>query len=111
MRKITKKQSKTFNESIEKLLLDNGFKIEVDLDIRKYFSKETNFGKVDIFLYEQSGKVWSIFTCFQNAVKAKTIFNCNLFTGKYNFHEMKDKQERIISNFKFFLEELNFLPL
>ncbi len=105
MKKITKKQSDSFNKTVTKLILENGFK-ELTGEIYRY-EKDTNFGKVFLSLQSQQGStVYSIFSRFDDVNKALSIFNCNRFTGKYNFHFF-DAQE-CVGSFEFFLHELEY---
>lgn len=104
MKKITKKQSESFNKKVTGVILKNGF-MEADESLPYQFVKDTNFGVVRIALDSQQGsEIYSIFSRFDNVEKALTIFNCNKFTGKYNFH-VSDAQE-CLSMFEFFLYEL-----
>ena len=103
MKKITKKQSKEFNDKVKDVILSAGFENKPDGFYE--YTKDTNFGKVKISLHDQTGsEIYSIFTRFDDIEKALRIFNCNRYTGKYNFHSA-DAQE-ILGMFEFYLHEL-----
>jgi hypothetical protein len=100
MKNITKKQSKEFNDKVTKVILADGFE-QGDY----YFTKNTYFGLVTVNIPNQTGsEIYTIFSRFDKPNKAIRVFNCNRFTGKYNFHSM-DAQETL-GMFEYFLWEL-----
>lgn len=102
-KKITKKQSDTFNKNVTKIIFDNGFTSSDDCFYD--YKKDTHFGVVRISLYEcWRSEIYTIFVRFDDPDKAIRIFNCNKFSGKYNFH-CNDAQE-ILEMFEYFISEL-----
>ena len=116
MKNITKKQSQEFNSKIEKLLLDNGFifskedSFEGSNGVWKVFHKETNFGSITTSLPSQNGgEIFSLFSKFDDICKAVKMFQCNRFTGKYNYHFTKDEglNGYAFEQINYFMDELN----
>lgn len=108
MKNITKKQSAEFNKKIIEVILQAGFVVDESIG-EKRWQKTTNFGKVSISLHQQGGDVYSIFTRFADVAKAKTIFNCNSFSGKYNFHFFSSQD--CMACFEFYLHELEYVEV
>ena len=104
MKKITKKESKEFNDKIISVVLLAGFEHDTYWRENEY-TKETHFGLVKIIVPEQRGsEIYTIFSCFEEPEKAIRIFNCNRFTGKYNFHDKNS--QHVLGMLEFFLHEL-----
>ncbi len=115
MKNITKKQSQEFTAKIESILMKNEFIYSADdsfsdsYGTMKVFHKDTQFGKLLISIPDQRGsEILTIYCKFENAEKALRIFNCNKFSGKYNFHYDKSTERVLISDFESFMTELNF---
>lgn len=114
MKRITKKQALEFNIKISKILTNNKFTYSNEESyvstegMVEVYCKETNYGKLKITLPVQYGQMFSVFCKFEDVEKALRIFNCNKFTGKYNFHYDKDTEKVLISDFEWFMTELNF---
>lgn len=88
IKKITKKQSKEFNEKFIKGILELGA-IKIDLQL---YNTSTNFelntvaGRLEIHLPLEQRYCFTVFSCFDEADKAKLKFSCNPYSGKYNYH-------------------------
>jgi len=55
------------------------------------FKLETIAGNLDITLYHSQKFMFTVYSKFENVDKAKDKFNCNPYSGKYNFHRSKSK--------------------
>ena len=90
--KITLKDRKNFVEGVTKGLLKLGAVIQ---PVNKLtfpcteFKLNTIVGNLDITLYHKQGNLFTIFSRFEDAQKAKVKFDCNPFSGKYNFQSVK----------------------
>lgn len=103
--KITKPQAKKFNTGVERLVLSNGFS---PCDAFYGWKKDTHFGIVRISTDSQFGsEIYSIFVRFESPEKALNIFNCNKYSGKYNFHFTNGQY--CLDQFQSFLCELDSL--
>jgi len=92
MKKITKKQSKVFVEGVCKGLLKIGAKkVEDIIPTFRSFELDTIVGKLTINVDTDNVYCFTIFSRFENVEKAKEKFDCNPFSGKYNFHETKNE--------------------
>lgn len=87
MKTITEKQSKAFVKGVCKGLVKLGAKkVEARLKTFKSFELETNVGKLKINVDTTNVHCFTVFSRFDDVEKAKKIYNCNPFSGKYNFH-------------------------
>jgi len=94
MKKITKKQSKEFVEGITKGLLKIGAVIQPEdkrLFPQTLFKLDTIVGLLTITLYHEQDIIFTIFSRFEDVDKAKQKFDCNRFTGKFNFHRSQSE--------------------
>ena len=78
-----------FNKLMEKFL--NPFKRD-GLSLTYSFSVETVAGPLLVSLDHDASKVFSVFTCFDDADRMKKTlpnlrYEANQFSGKWNFHE------------------------
>lgn len=119
MRKNPTKQEKAvfqkFEEKVESLLEENGFSFD-----GYYWEKLTkSFGNIRVSLHKNSDYrtngeyLFNIFCRFDGPVLAQKAFNCNPFSGKYNFHvsgaDLEETVKEIVENcFEIFLYELDF---
>ncbi len=93
-KKITVKQAKEFNDKFCKGLIELGAKsIEPMTDSFISFEIPTIVGKLSINVPIQQTYCFMIFSRFEDVDKAKLKFDCNPFSGKYNFSQgIYDKQ-------------------
>jgi len=88
MKNITKKQAKEFVEGITKGLLEIGAVIQPEgMGFpNTAFKLDTIAGVLDITLYHKQELVYTVFSKFEDVDRAKQKFDCNPYSGKYNFH-------------------------
>ena len=91
---ITLKQQEKFVEGIIKGLTEMGA-IKQPNDPRMFtntqFKLETIAGNLDITLYHSQKFMFTVYSKFEEPEKSKDKFNCNPYSGKYNFHRSKSK--------------------
>jgi len=87
MKTITEKQSKTFVDKLCKALIEVGAKkVKDTIDKFRTFELDTIVGKLTINVDTDSKYCYTMFSCFEDVDKAKKIFSCNPYSGKYNTH-------------------------
>lgn len=93
MKKITKKEAKEFVEGVTKGLLEIGAVIQPKGMgfAHTEFKLETIVGLLTITLYHEQDVCFTIFSRFEDVDKAKKIFDCNPYSGKYNFLRSKSE--------------------
>jgi len=100
---ITAKQQNEFVAGVTKGLLEIGAvvqpKNELSFDNTE-FKLNTIAGILTITLYSSQTFLFTVYSRFEDVESAKDNFNCNPYSGKYNFHRSKDKSlptmERVI---------------
>jgi hypothetical protein len=84
-----KKKTSKFVERIEKVIADaGGVKNEGKLSGIYSLSLKTKLGNL-ILSVEAPGKIFSggsVYTRFENPELAKSVVDCNPYSGKWNFH-------------------------
>lgn len=91
MKKITKKQSKEFVESVVKALVEMGAHKEVDVSMvgeatRVKLIANTTAGALTIKVDKDNVYCYTVFSKFVDVQEANGLFNCNPYSGKYNLH-------------------------
>ena len=90
MKNITKKQSKEFVNGVCKGLLEIGAtKVKDKIDTFRSFELDTIVGKLKINVDTDNVYCFTVFSRFEDVEKAKQKFDCNPYSGKYNFHRSK----------------------
>lgn len=107
-KKIGKKNSVDFLNKLFDILKDfEAIETESQTSLKTY-KLNTVVGLLNISLESiedlKESSVYTIFTRFEIPEKARKLYGCNIYSGKYNFHTI-DKEECII-NFKNFLSNL-----
>lgn len=82
---MNQRNAKKFNKKITKALLEMGATITSEKDYVTEFVLSTIVGKLSIQLFPDHKHVYSIFSRFENVKEAKEKFDCNPYSGKYNF--------------------------
>jgi hypothetical protein len=86
---ITKKKQEDFVTAVRKGLLEMGAEIVKGNNIsfdNTQFVLNTIAGKLHITLYHSQKFLYTVYSRFENVDKAKSKFNCNPHSGKYNIH-------------------------
>jgi hypothetical protein len=86
----TKAQQKKFVKGVKAGLLEMGAVMLPESKYRKEiteFELETIVGKLTITLRDDQSFLFMVFSRFENVDKAKHKFNCNQYSGKYNFSQ------------------------
>ena len=92
MKTITKNQNKAFVEGVCKGLIEIGAKkVDDYISTFRTFELDTIVGKLTINVSTDSVHCYSVFSRFDDVDKAKEKFDCNPYSGKYNFHRAKSK--------------------
>jgi hypothetical protein len=92
--KITKKQGKEFVAGITKGLLELGAVVQPKCRImtnQVEFKLDTIVGNLNITLRDDQNYCFTVFSKFDDVAKAKEKFDCNPYSGKYNFHRGKSE--------------------
>ncbi|HSG31859.1 MAG TPA: hypothetical protein VLB82_09970 [Thermodesulfobacteriota bacterium] len=90
MKTITEKQSEAFVKGVCKGLLEIGaIKVEDKISTFRTFELDTIVGKLTINVDTDNVHCYTVFSKFEDVEKAKEKFDCNQFSGKYNFHRGK----------------------
>ena len=90
-KKITKAIGKKFVEAVKQGLIEMGAKLQPQCKIRKdvyEFKLDTIVGNLNITLRQDQNHLFCVFARFDDVDKAKHKFDCNKFSGKYNFHKV-----------------------
>lgn len=93
MKNITKKEAKEFVAGVTKGLLEIGAVIQPKgMGFpNTEFKLDTIVGLLTITLYHEQDIVYTVFSRFEDVDKAKHKFDCNPYSGKYNFHRSKSE--------------------
>lgn len=83
---MNKRSQNKFNNAITKELIAMGAQVTSKNEDKTEFTMDTIVGKLDVSLYHDQGGLYSVFSRFEDVDRAKDVFDCNKFTGKYNFH-------------------------
>jgi len=88
MKTITPKQSEAFVKGVCKGLLEIGAKkIKDKISTFRTFELDTIVGKLTISVDTDNLHCFTVFSRFENVDKAKEKFDCNPYSGKYNFSQ------------------------
>jgi hypothetical protein len=113
MKTITKANHKRYLTEISDYIINElkGIKVDNPNSNLICFDVDTNIGKLSIKLDSEKSVVYSIYSKFENVSKAKELFDCNPFSGKYNLHCVDEHidnflfhAKRYLSNFKIILK-------
>jgi len=91
---ITKKNQEAFVEGVTKGLLEIGAVIQPtnpNMFNNTEFKLDTIVGVLNITLYHSQTMMFTVYSKFEDPNKAKEKFDCNPYSGKYNFHRSKSK--------------------
>jgi|AntRauTorcE11897_2_1112592.scaffolds.fasta_scaffold01459_2 hypothetical protein len=86
---ITKKAQDKFLEGVTKGLLEMGAEAQPqdkNMFSHKAFKLDTIVGELSITIYTTQRFLFSIYAKFENVNEAKSKFNCNPHSGKFNFN-------------------------
>jgi hypothetical protein len=79
---------------------------------RKEYIIKTKCDKLPVTIIDRKSEIYTVFTCFDNVDKAKDKFDCNPFSGKYNFHlsqfgkNKKESDEIAFNEFKAWFKQI-----
>lgn len=90
---------KDFDEIVKK------YNLQENEGYYNYYIENNNLGKLLIKKDNNTERLLTIFTRFENPEKAKEYFLCNLYSGKHNFHYREP--ELILKDFEGFIQTLN----
>lgn len=94
--KITIKQAKRFTESFTKRILQMGAtSVKSTTSSHTAFVLNTIVGLLTIHLPIEQTFCFTVFSIFENEKEAAKKFDCNKFSGKYNFHRGLYKGETV----------------
>ena len=88
MGRPSKKSTKIFVDAVSKMLIEKGA-VAKGVDTLTDFSEfelPTEVGKLTIRLDTVDQFIWTVFSRFEEVDRAKEIYPCNQFSGKYNIH-------------------------
>lgn len=86
---ISKKKNKEFVDGVTNGLLEIGAKqVENNISHFKTFELNTIVGKLTIDVVVENTVMFMVFSRFENVELAKHKFDCNPYSGKYNFMEL-----------------------
>lgn len=86
---ITAKEQNTFVDLVDKGLREIGAIVyERNIDNTR-FKLETTAGTLLITLYLSQTFLFTVYSRFEDPSKSRGKFNCNPYSGKYNFHMTK----------------------
>lgn len=97
MKRITKANSKKFVKEVTTgLLMMGATQLDNSITDRIKFTINTIVGVLNISVDTDNVHTYSVFAKFEDVDKAKEKFNCNPFSGKYNFHIGSDDVDTAI---------------
>lgn len=83
---MRKTKNQRFVDTLAAGLVELGAKEYNTIESCRSFKLDTVVGNIDINIYKDVKHCYTMFTCFDNVNKAKTKFDCNPYSGKYNTH-------------------------
>jgi hypothetical protein len=86
MKKITVKNSLKFSKLLSSEILEIGGKKIEETEFSIRYELETSVGKLFISVDKDNISCYTMFSRFEDVIRAKEKFTCNPYTGKYNFH-------------------------
>ena len=86
MKKNSKKNQEKFTKEAIKIFHDKVKNAELDKYIPNAYNIKSKYGDLYIRIDDKHNYCYSIFTKFDNPDLAKEKFDCNPYSGKYNFH-------------------------
>jgi len=101
MKKITKKEMKTFYNDTLNLIKSFGA-VESNYYLSNGYEINTRLGKLYIKIDNEPSSVFTVFARFEDVEKASKMLPCNPYSGKYNFHSYN--RESVIRGLETLLE-------
>ena len=98
---ITAIQQNKFNQEVINGLVEMGaVKQPTDESMLQntQFKLETIAGTLLITLYHHQKFLFTVYSMFEEPERAKGKFNCNPYSGKYNFHMSVERGKRTIDD-------------
>jgi len=98
---ITKKDQEKFVNELSNHLIKMGAVKQPTNELsfaNNEFKLETSAGTLTITIYHHQKFLFSAYGRFDDVARAKNKFNCNPFSGKYNFHMNKIRGKRTVSD-------------
>jgi hypothetical protein len=83
-KKITKEISKKFVDGLTNEFIKIGAKIKCLGGVSNRLELDTVAGKLNISIPVKQSTIFSVFGRFEDVDKAKTVFDCNPYSGKFN---------------------------
>jgi len=111
MKKIIKKDALDFYNKITDILLkSSAVNVKTESD-RNYYVLNTSAGTLNIIFESledmRKSSLYTVYTRFEEPDKAIKHYDCNPYSGKYNFHKL-DK-ESCIDSFNSFITDVTNL--
>lgn len=102
MRKVTEKNQELFVKRVTAYLLKLGATQLDDSVSFHRFQLDSIVGKLTINLPFADDHVYTytVYSRFEDVDKAKNVFNCNQYSGKFNIHQSIMPMKNIIDNIK-----------
>ena len=103
--RITPTNNEKFIKSVTNAILEmGGFKVNDLISSFRTFEIETIVGKLRINIDTDNISCYTLFCRFTDVDRAKEVFDCNPYSGKYNAHiniaPIKDVIETAINHIK-----------
>lgn len=99
MKNIKKSNMKEFVQDAKEFFLSMGMKEKETISSFIEFEKQTKYGLFTAKIDQELSAVYSVYGLFEDVEKAKNVFNCNPYTGKYNFHSFDLPLNEVYINF------------
>ncbi len=94
--KITKAKASKFNKVITKFVKEMNGTLKSTVPMDEYMVS-TSVGPMMVSIPNEQNYTYTIFCRFMDVAKAKMKFDCNPYSGKYNFHHSRGDIDEIIS--------------
>lgn len=82
---LSREDTTKFQEDVETFLLENGASLVSDKTFKEY-EIESSVGTLKVMIRKNDLNMYSLFCRFEDPNRAIEKFDCNSFSGKYNFH-------------------------